>query len=114
MSVLLSIALAATQPLPFIDRAALHAQARFEAARDARPVSTPMSRERRLAELCAAAGPHLETPAPVWRAHAMSAPKVSILETSCAAHRRSATSVADQTASRRTVRAGGTPPLRAR
>ena len=85
MSILLVAVLAAAQPLPFIDRAALRTLARFEASRDAKPARPRASRTpRRMTELCGIAGDAAAPTADLGRVYSMSAPRVSILRSACA------------------------------
>lgn len=120
MPLILSVALAAAQPLPFIDRAALHALAKFEA----RPVAAKPARapraSRRLSDLCLAADAVPPATSDLGRVYSMSAPRVSILRSTCALHQASEAGTRivrrnDRAETENRPRnAGGLPPSRAR
>lgn len=87
MSFLLFALTAASQPLPFIDRAALRVLARAEAAQ----LPSEARRVRTLAKLCRSADAFAAPPsAEEARALSMAGPRVSILRSACAAHRATA------------------------
>lgn len=92
MPITLIALLAAVQPLPFIDRGALHTLAKFESLQDVKRGTGRTVRDARLlTELCSLAsdtGPAAAT-ADLGRVYSMSAPRVSILKSTCALHRAS-------------------------
>ena len=85
-AVLASTPVAAAPVLPFIDRRALHALAKFEAAKGrtaSRPVAT--RKARKLSALCREAGVSgpADARSDLGRAYSMAGPEVSILRQAC-------------------------------
>ena len=87
-AMLASSPVAASPVLPFIDRQALHALAKFEAAKNrtasaARPVAA--RKARKIAALCREAGVSgaADTKPDLGRVYSMAGPRVSILRSTC-------------------------------